>query len=196
MSTDMQKKWDARYQKQPVVRPVAAEVLSENLHLLPETGDALDLACGLGGNALVLAKCGLNTSAWDISPIALQQLDATSLKSGYTINTKVCDVVEFSPQANSFDVIVVSRFLDRHLFPALIEALRLGGVLFYQTFTRENIGNGGPSNKSFLLEANELLRLLPGMKVLSFRDEGQQGNKTRGLRNESWIVVKKCEVEA
>jgi 2-polyprenyl-3-methyl-5-hydroxy-6-metoxy-1,4-benzoquinol methylase len=30
---------------------------------------ALDLACGLGANALVLAKQGLTTEAWDISAI-------------------------------------------------------------------------------------------------------------------------------
>lgn len=195
MSIDVQNKWDARYQKTPLVSPVAAEVLVNNVHLLPESGDALDLACGLGGNALLLAKSGLRTSAWDISPVALKQLDANSLKSGCVIKTKVCDVVSLPPCANSFDVMVVSRFLDRSLFPALIDALRPDGVLFYQTFTRENVKNGGPSNPSFLLEENELLTLFAGMKVLSFRDEGRQGDHALGLRNESWIVVKKTEVK-
>lgn len=195
MSIDVQKKWDDRYQKTSVVRPVAAEVLVNNLHLLPETGDALDLACGLGGNALLLAESGLSTSAWDISPVALQRLDAASLVSGNVIKTKACDVVALPPCANSFDVIVVCRFLDRSLFPVLIDALRPEGVLFYQTFTRQNISHGGPSNPSFLLEENELLTLLSGMKVLSFRDEGLQGDHALGLRNESSIVVKKTEVE-
>lgn len=192
---DVQKKWDDRYHNQNAVRPAAAEVLAQNVHLLPEKGDALDLACGLGGNALLLAESGLNTSAWDISPVALKQIDTMCLESGYSIDTRSCDVVALPPSADSFDVIVVSRYLERSFFPALIDALRPGGVLFYQTFTREKSASaGGPSNSAFLLKENELLRLLSGMKVLSFRDEGGQGNQALGLRNESWIVVKKNEV--
>ncbi len=195
MSNDAKRKWDDRYRKHPSVTPAPTQVLSENLHLLPKNGDALDLASGLGGNALLLAKTGLKTSAWDISSVALQQLKASSDEAGYSIETKACDVVEFPPEPNSFDVIVVSRFLERSLFPGLTCALRPGGILFYQTFTLENIGKSGPANPSFLLKTNELLVLLPHMMVLSFRDEGRQGDTSQGLRNESWIVVKKVEVE-
>jgi tellurite methyltransferase len=38
---------------------------------------------------------------------------------------------------NAFDVIVVSRFLDRTLSDAIIDALKPDGLLFYQTFTRD-----------------------------------------------------------
>ncbi len=36
----------------------------------------------------------------------------------------------------SFDVIVVSHLLDRTLAPALVAALRPGGLLYYQTSVR------------------------------------------------------------
>jgi len=36
----------------------------------------LDLACGLGANALRLAELGLKTEAWDLSPVAVERLNA------------------------------------------------------------------------------------------------------------------------
>ncbi|MCB1754392.1 MAG: class I SAM-dependent methyltransferase [Gammaproteobacteria bacterium] len=187
----VQKKWDERYRKAPDVEPRATDVLLNNLHLLPAQGKALDLACGLGGNARLLAGQGLDTSAWDISPVALQALDTASEKHDLKIETRVCDVLESPPPAASFDVIVVARFLDRRLFPHLRAALKPGGVLFYQTFTLENTGKGGPANPDFLLRSNELLEQFRDLTVLSFRDEGRQGDLQAGLRNESWIIVKK-----
>ena len=62
-----QDKWDRRY-SDPANEARAAQVLSDNLHLLPTQGTALDLACGLGGNALLLARQGLTVEAWDLSP--------------------------------------------------------------------------------------------------------------------------------
>lgn len=49
-----------------------SQVLLDNSHLLPASGRALDLACGLGANALYLAKRGMTTSAWDLSPVQLR----------------------------------------------------------------------------------------------------------------------------
>ena len=51
----VQEKWDNMYQ-QKVGEPPVAEVLQHNHYLLPEKGVALDLACGLGGNAMMLAE--------------------------------------------------------------------------------------------------------------------------------------------
>jgi tellurite methyltransferase len=59
---DLRAKWDARYRERDRI-PSPALVLSENLHLLPGSGAALDLACGLGENALLLAG-----RAWQCAP--------------------------------------------------------------------------------------------------------------------------------
>jgi len=58
-------KWNARYRMADTTVADPAVVLSENLHLLPARGCALDLACGAGANALLLARHGLETHAWD-----------------------------------------------------------------------------------------------------------------------------------
>ena len=57
-------KWNCIYSHSNQTRYPAVQVLTENDFLLPITGTALDLACGLGGNAIFLAELGLAVTAW------------------------------------------------------------------------------------------------------------------------------------
>ena len=185
----MADKWDQRYRNAASGEPEAATVLRTNAHLLPTTGEALDLACGLGGNALLLARHGLSTQAWDISAEAIAQLAARATRLGLPLHADRRDVMATPPAADSLDVIVVSRFLERALCPALVAALRPGGLLFYQTFTREKARPGGPSNPAFLLAENELLSLFAGLRLHVYREEGALGDAEQGLRNEALLVA-------
>ncbi|MEE9552150.1 MAG: methyltransferase domain-containing protein, partial [Gammaproteobacteria bacterium] len=67
-------KWNAIYQSSDHGQQLPAQVLKEHNYLLPQTGTALDLACGIGTNATFLAMHGLETFAWDISEKAIEQL--------------------------------------------------------------------------------------------------------------------------
>lgn len=182
--------WNQRY-REAITEQLPAKVLADNLHLLPVAGQALDLACGLGANALLLARHGLTTWAWDISPVAISRLDAAARAAGLTVHSEVRAVTARPPEPGRFDVIVVSRFLERSLAPALQAALRSGGLLFYQTFSKLRLSKDGPSDPAFLLDDNELLRLFPALKVRIYREEGQSGDITRGFRNEAMLVAQK-----
>jgi SAM-dependent methyltransferase len=70
----------------------------------------------------------------------------------------------------AFDVIVAVHYLHRPLFPSLIAALRNGGVLVYETFTREQALRGKPTNPAFLLEPGELQRLVAPLDILASRE--------------------------
>ena len=156
--SELQLKWDAIYRNNEH-SPKAAEVLLCHQHLLPIQGNALDLASGLGGNALILAQQGLQVEAWDISSVALAKLDEQAQKQNLSIATHPCLITADLLPKNHFDVIVISRFLDRSLCNAIMAALKTEGLLFYQTFTRNKIDQQGPSNPDYLLDCNELLRL-------------------------------------
>jgi tellurite methyltransferase len=186
--------WDARYRAaDTTVPPEPARVLADHDYLLPPAGTALDLASGLGGNALHLARCGLDAHAWDISGEALAKLEGFARDLGLAVRTEARDVAGDPPAPESFDVIVVSRFLDRALAPALSAALKPGGLLFYQTFTRERVTPAGPRNPAFLLEPNELLALFRGLRVVVYREEGTIGDGSRGVRNEALFIGRKEE---
>ena len=184
----LRQKWDRRYQ-QSEATPCALEVLIDNSYLLPVEGSALDLACGLGGSGLLLAERGLDTWAWDLSPVAI---DALKMRAGnLPLVAEVRDVIEQPPSPGGYDVICVGHFLDREICPEISAALRPGGLLFYQTFTRERVDQTGPGTANYRLGTNELLELFPGLLVRFYREEGRLGDPARGFRNRAQLVAQK-----
>ncbi len=176
--------WNRIYASRTAAGDPAA-VLTRYSHLLPAAGEALDLACGLGANAQFLATRGFVVDAWDISDVAIRQLRFDGVKA------VVRDVTVRPPLPGTFDLIVVSRFLERSLCPFITDALRPGGLLFYQTFVADKPPGTGPSNPDFLLGANELLRLFADLTVRAFHDEGTVGDPDRGSRCESLLVAQR-----
>lgn len=194
MSEHNAERWNARYRQlnrdspDGGEQPRACAVLRDNSHLLPGRGRALDVACGRGGNALLLAQAGLETHAWDYADAALSQLDAFAASRSIAISTSCRDVSRHPPSAASFDIIVVSRFLDRALLPYLVDALRSGGLLYYQTFIREAAGPHGPRNPAYRLEPNELLQLCGKLRLVFYREEGGLGYPDRDLQDEAQFI--------
>jgi len=181
--------WNQRYQNTTELPP-PCQVLLEHRHLLPKQGTALDLACGLGANAILLAHHGLETYAWDYSEIAIQHLQKYISLQNLHLHPEVRDVVQHPPPPTTFDVIVVSRFLERNLVPQLVSALKPAGLLFYQTFTRTYVSDSGPKNPEYRLADNELLFLFKELHLISYREEGMTGDLHRGFRNEAWLIGK------
>ena len=185
-------RWNKRYADK-LEAGSASRVLRENLHLLPARGKALDLASGLGANALLLAQQGLSVEAWDISRVALQRLQDRAQTEGLLIDCQQHDLRSHAPATNAFDVIVVSYFLQRETLPLLAQALKPDGLLFYQTFSQLRTDNSGPDNPDFRLEDNELLKLFPQLKLRVYREEGLCGDVEKGWRNEVIYIGQKSK---
>ena len=187
-TTESAEKWNKIYAESEDKEVRAAEVLSDNLHLLPTKGKALDLACGLGGNALTLAESGLETYAWDVSKEAIDKLRLYSDQQNISLHLETRDVSTYPPSADTFDIIVVSRFLDRTLIPHITAALRQNGLIYYQTFIKDKTSDVGPRNPAYRLDSNELLSLFQSLHILFYREEGSQGNVELGYRNEAMLI--------
>jgi len=151
--------------------------LTSHRHLLPAAGDALDLACGAGRNSVWLAEQGFKTLAVDRNDAALDTLRQEAAQRGLSIHTEVVDLENGEPflTLDTFDVIVVVHYLHRPLFPALVRALRPGGVLVYETFTRAQAARGKPTNPAFLLEPGELLTRVRPLEILASREGDFEG---------------------
>lgn len=189
--TNIKNKWDERYRESIASYPEPALVLQQNTHLLPVEGHAVDLACGLGANALLMASLGLQSHAWDISGEALAKLTVEAQLRQLEVMTEQRDLSARPPVANSFDIIVVSHFLDRQLCAHLINALKPNGLLFYQTYCRDKVDNKGPQNTEFLLADNELMRLFASLKMRVYREESILGDTAQGWRNQAMLVAQK-----
>ena len=188
--SDLQHKWNNIYQQQDISSAQASNVLSLYSHLLPQQGKALDLACGLGGNAFLLAKQGLDVDAWDISSHVIEEINK-NIPKGTPINAVAIDISQATLPENYYDIITVSRFLDRSLIPQLIRALKPQGLIFYQTFTLEKAHSSGPTNPEFLLKKGELLSLFSSLSPIAYHEEGCLGNINKGIRNEALLVAQR-----
>jgi len=189
-NSEIREKWDARHAKAEDLGN-QARVLTDNLHLLPTAGRALDLACGRGANALLLAESGLEVHAWDQSPVAIRRLTQAATETGLCIECAVRDVVRQPPSADSYDVILVAHFLDRSLAGPIVQALKAGGLLFYQTFTRTRVSEAGPSDPDMRLADNELLCMFKSLHPRAYREELLLGDLSRGWRDMAMLVAQK-----
>ena len=152
-------------------------------HLLPASGDGLDLACGSGRNALWLAEQGYQTLGVDRNSRALDGLSQQAARQGLSIRTQAVDLENGEPflEPDTFDLIVVVHYLHRPLFPALVRALRPGGVLVYETFTRAQAVRGKPANPAFLLEPGELLKCVRALEILASREGDFEGKSVASV---------------
>lgn len=177
--------------------PAPAQFLVEQLHRLPR-GRALDVASGMGRHSLYLASHGYQVDAIDQDNHALEQLSADAqTRNLNTVVTRTLDLEQpppFAPDLGKevYEVIIVFFYLYRPLFPCLIEALKPGGVLMYETFTTDNhVHHHHPKRLEFCLAPNELLRLTPSLRVLHYDEGGHTNSRTSSLAYTAQLIAHK-----
>jgi rhodanese-related sulfurtransferase len=147
--------------------------LVANADLLPRGGTVLDVACGRGRHALLLASAGFEVRAIDRDPASLAFLRATAERLRLALTAEAIDLETDPPphlSQGAYDLIAVFNYLHRPLVPALRAALKPGGRLFYETFTIEQAARGHPTNPAFLLQPGELAQLVAPLAVLRSRE--------------------------
>lgn len=136
-------------------------------HLVAPGARLLDVACGSGRHARYFAGRGAMVEAVDRDAEVVAALNA-----GRQVTALAADI-ENGPwpyAGRQFDAIVVTNYLHRPLFGALLESLAPDGVLLYETFAQGNARFGKPSNPDFLLAPGELLARCAGLHVLAYED--------------------------
>jgi len=134
-------------------------------------GRALDVAMGRGRHAGAIARAGFRTFGVDRNLDALRDAKADAARDGFTVHVWCADLVEYPLPANTFDLVVVTRYLQRDLWPSLVSALSPSGVLIYETFTTGQRVHGiGPTSAEHLLEPGELRRSLEALDVVFYEE--------------------------
>ena len=183
-----QSDWDEKYRLAAAAHPAEpASIVRELLPLLPR-GPALDIACGTGRHALLLAARRQHVTAVDWSGTGLDLLEARARTEGIPIrrisrpehivkhlhggiDLVQADLGQLELPENSFGLILCIQYLQRSLFSRLQRALRAGGVLLLETFTQAQLEfDGGPRNPEYLLKSGELRNAFPVLRVLFYRE--------------------------
>ena len=190
-----QSDWDAKHglaAKQTAETP--AGILVELWPLLP-AGAALDLACGRGRNALFLAERGRHVTAVDWSAAALDIVEERAQAMNIPVRrvhrmgeakqaaSAGIDLVQADLErlqnlpATSYALILCVRYLERSLFPEMCRALRPGGMLLFETYTKAQLDfAGGPRDPAHLLDKGELRRAFPELETVFYRElRAEQG---------------------
>jgi SAM-dependent methyltransferase len=135
---------------------------------IPAGGIVLDLACGSGRHARLLAGLGYRVEAVD-----RDESHMASLRGVAGVSVKLADLKggPWPYSSRQFAGIIVCNYLHRALFPCLLEAVDRKGVLIYETFAVGNERFGKPSNPNYLLKPGELLEVVRGqLRVIAYED--------------------------
>lgn len=133
----------------------------------------VDIAMGRGRHAMVLARAGCRTFGVDVRLEALRDAKAAALAEGLALRAWCADLTQHPLPRAHFDLIVVSRYLQRDLFGPLQSAATVGGVVVYETFTTlQRAAGTGPTSPAHLLEPGELRTRfeVPGWDVLFYEE--------------------------
>ena len=161
-------RWDDRYRSASPPLPLAPDAVSERadlIELLPDTGVAIDIACGLGGQSLWLAQHGLDVVALDVSPIAIDALRAAAHVAGLAdrIDARVTDLDAGLPaDPTTADVIVCQRFRQPSIYAQIAERLVVGGIAIVTVLSEVDADSPGP----FHAPPGELVAAFDGLDIL------------------------------
>jgi tellurite methyltransferase len=185
---DTKPRWETRYSKSGVSADLTPSCyLVENQGLVPHRGLALDVASGTGRNSIFLAQLGLDVIALDISETALVLCGQHAVKAGVTVSRAVVDLSTFQIAPDTFDLIINFNYLQRDLAAVLVEGLKVGGVLVFETMTRDHLQENPDFTPDFLLKPGELLRLFRGLHLLKYREADIPGRS--GMRSVASIFA-------
>jgi len=162
-------RWDKKYlDRHPDFE--ADSLLSEYRYLMDGNGPALDIACGTGQNALDLASIGYQVVAVDGSEVGLRYGYTEAQRLKLSIQWLVTDLDQIQLPTNHFRLVIAFRYLNRALFPQLIECLVPGGLLIYKTFNLNHLAKRKDFNKSFLVQNGELSKFLKDLELIATND--------------------------
>jgi tellurite methyltransferase len=128
---------------------------------------ALDLAMGRGRHAQLLARAGFRTFGVDMKLDAVRDAIQRARADALVVRGWCADLTQTPLPRGVFDVVLVTRYLQRDLFPSIRGLLKTGGFVLYETFTVHQRQLGfGPASPDHLLQPGELRQLFEGFEVL------------------------------
>lgn len=154
--------------------------------------EVLAVADGEGRNGVWLAEQGLKVHAVDFSPVAQAKARRLALARGVDIRFEQADLLDWYWQRARYDVIVaifiqfVGSDKQPGLFRNMQRALKPGGILILQGYTRRQVkyGTGGPGSADNMYTEPMLREAFGDMEILHLCEHDDvisEGYKHHGM---------------
>ncbi len=149
--------------------------LKQHVDLLPK-GKVLDIAMGEGRNGVFLATQGFQVTGIDISQAGLQKARTLAAAHNVSIETRMVDLEGMTLEQNVYDVIVMSYYMQRGLFPQIKAALKPGGMAVVETYNVGHLKYRPTFTRQYLLDTNELLHHFKDCTIIRYQayDDGEE----------------------
>ncbi len=192
MSRAERLKWERIYGTPDAVHGLEPTAFLVDAVRFVPPGRALVVAMGEGRNAAFLARAGFRVEGIDVSLAAVGMrpwepystrfvghrvesghlsfhVPVTIRESAHLVGV-VADLDDFPLREARYDLVCVSNFLDRSLFEPIARAIRPGGALVWETFTRIHAAFGSPRSPAYLLDPGELRTRFADFELCRYRE--------------------------
>jgi SAM-dependent methyltransferase len=172
-------RWNARFAAPDYLFGTAPNAfLAANAHRLKRGNRALCVADGDGRNSVWLAGQGLEVTAFDFSPVAVEKARHLAKERGVSVRYEVASVYDWSWPSGAFDVVaaIFVQFADppmrSFMFERIVRALAPGGLLLLEGYTPKQLEyrTGGPPHVENLYTEPMLREALAALKILELRE--------------------------
>jgi SAM-dependent methyltransferase len=183
--------WDERYATDVRWRSLRSPRSLLTLHqsLLPPNGLVLDAACGTTPTGLHLARQGWQVIALDVSHAALRLAQSEVKQEALPVSFALLDLSNPWLPANRFDVVLNFYYLSRSLLSTYRTCIKRGGLLFFETFVRdESFCRETDGNPDHYLEPHELKRTFDDWHIIHY-EETQRVSRSPERRMKSRRIV-------
>ncbi|HEY9016863.1 methyltransferase domain-containing protein [Thiomicrospira sp.] len=149
--------------------PFLETTLKQYLNLDPNltSPQALDLGCGGGRDAVYLAEQGWQVTAIDQQARVIERAKTLAKHNAVDVDWRCCDLrsTDCLP-TQSFDLILMNRFLNRALYPYMRAHTRPGGYVLIHTFAEGVEAFGSPRNPNLIVKKHELAKEFVEFEVI------------------------------
>ena len=163
----MKESWNERYAggKYSSAEP---HKLLINLAGKLKAGKALDLACGVGRNAIFLAEKGWQVTAVDNSAVGIGIAKQRAKEKSVKVDFRTADLEknEFEIKENAYDLICDFYYLQRNLFPRIKSGIKQGGIVIAAIHIYGETEEAG----EFLLKEGKLRSIFKDFKILHYHE--------------------------
>lgn len=194
---DAQEFWNRRYAAEGYLFGTAPNAfLVSQAHLLQPGRRALSVADGEGRNSVWLAEQGLDVTAVEFSPVAVEKARRLAAERGVGPQFHVADVFSFDWGRAGFDV-VAAIFIQfaapaerAGLFTRMKAALKPGGLLILQGYTPKQVEykTGGPPQAENMYTEALLREAFGDMDILHLREHEEEVREGSGHSGRSALI--------